>query len=505
MNSTLPELPSKPPFDLWNRFALLTCAEMRAAEALAVGRGGKTFFDLMQVAGGAVAKAVIQRFAPCRVLVLCGAGNNGGDGYVAAEALRKAGFAVRVGALAPVMALDAKRAAKAWQGMTLPLDDSLLDDTDLVVDALFGTGLTRPLEGTAAQVVRGLAARHLPVVCADMPSGIDGDTGRLLGLAPRAQVTVTFFRKKRGHALLPALGYCGETIVADTGMDATVLDEIAPRAAENDPALWEDLWPQPTREGHKYDRGHAVIFGGPLLTGASRLAARAAQRIGAGLVTLAAPREAWAVYAQAMESVMIAPYDTAVDAQKLLDDPKRNAVLIGPGFGTEEPRLAFVRDVLASGKPCVLDADALTLLARAPQNLSGLFHEKCVLTPHEGEFARLFGGAVDLKADKITRAGQAAALTGAVVLLKGADTVIAAPDGYVVVNINAPPWLATGGAGDVLAGMIVGLLAAGMPPFAAACAAAFAHGAIATRHGPGLIAEDLVAGIGNYLDLKMRK
>jgi len=488
-----------PPFEPWNRHAVLTCDEMRRAEALAVEQGSLSFFDLMQVAGRAVAQEVLSRFAPCRVLVMCGAGNNGGDGYVAAAALRKAGWSVRVGALAPVASLDAKRAAKAWQGQTVPLTEALLEEADIVIDALFGTGLTRALDGLAAAMVRALMARQLPVISADMPSGLEGDTGRVLGAAPRAQVTVTFFRKKRGHVLLPGLTQCGETIVADTGMAQDVLDEINPKVAENAPALWQTLWPKLEVEEHKYDRGHALLFGGPILTGASRLAARAAQRIGAGLVTLAVPPEAWPVYAQALESVMVTPVGDSRAAQALLDDPKRNVLLIGPGLGLAPESRALVLAALATQKPCVLDADALTLFASEPQTLFAALHAACILTPHEGEFTRLFGSVLDMKADKLTRTQQAAALSGAVVLLKGADTVIAQPQGFAVVNLNAPPWLATGGAGDVLAGLIVGLLAAGMPPFAATCAAAHTHGVLAQSHGPGLIAEDLIEGIPQFL------
>lgn len=491
----------KPPFDpaLWNRHALLTCAEMRRAEESAVTRGSRTFFDMMQSAGRAVAQAAMDRFAPCRVLVLCGAGNNGGDGYVAAAALKKAGWPVRVAALAAPATPDARRAAMLWGGETFPLTPGLLEESDLAVDALFGTGLTRPLEGAAAEIVRALQTKQIPVVSADMPSGIDGDTGRLLGAAVSAQATVTFFRKKRGHALLPALSHCGEVLVADTGMQADVLDEIAPQIAENNEALWRALWPTPGPEGHKYDRGHALILGGGEMTGASRLAARAAQRIGAGLVTLAAPKEAWDVYARLMESVITLPLEKEKSWEDLLADPKRNALLVGPGLGLAPGGKDKVLAALAAKKPSVLDADALTLFADEPDVLLRALHASCVLTPHEGEFARLFGAKIDPKADKISRAQKAAERASCTVLLKGADTVITREDGFAVINLNAPPWLATGGAGDVLAGLILGLLAAGMPVFAAACAAAHAHGAIAASHGPGLIAEDLIEGIPAFL------
>lgn len=490
-----------PPFDpdCWKRHALLTCEEMRHAEALAVGRGSQSFYDLMQVAGRSVAQAAIDRFAPGRVLVMCGAGNNGGDGYVAAEALRSAGWVVKVGVLAPPATVDTQRAASAWGGESYPLGPSLLKEADLIVDALFGTGLTRPLEGVAAEMAMAVREAGIPVICADFPSGINGNTGGALGAAFQATITVTFFRKKRGHVLLPGRLHCGEILVADTGMAPEVLDEMVFLTSENHEDLWRDLEPVPRAQNHKYDRGHALIFGGAIMTGAARLAARAAQRMGAGLVTLAAPKEAWEIYAKTLESVIVPPVDGLADCQKLLDDPKRGPILIGPGLGLEPEKKALLLAALETGKPCVLDADALTLLAEQPDQLLQALHEDCILTPHEGEFIRLFGARIDSGADKVTRAQQAAAMAGCVVLLKGADTVVARPDGYAVVNTNAPPWLATGGAGDVLAGMILGLLAAGMPIFAAGCMAAYRHGQIAQNHGPGLIAEDIVNGIIDVL------
>jgi len=479
------------PFDLriWNRHAILSCDEMRRAESLSCARGDHDFWGLMQVAGRAVAGAVIERYTMRRVLVMCGAGNNGGDGYVAAQALREAGWDVRVGALSAPRAHEAQKAAATWMGPVETLSPVLLDGTDLVIDALFGTGLTRPLEGLAAQMVDAVNARNIPVVAADMPSGIDGNTGRMLGAAFKAEVTVTFFRKKRGHVLLPALAQCGEVIVADTGMYADVLNEINPVIAENDSALWFPLQQKHEVQNNKYDRGHALLFGGPVMTGASRLAARAAQRMGAGLVTLAAPLEAWEIYAEALESVMVRPLRTPDDEAELLANPKINAILIGCGLGRDEGRREQILRVLATRKPCVLDADALSVFAEAPDFLLQNLHENCILTPHEGEFMRLFG---DSGADKISKTQNAAQKAGCLVLLKGVNTTIAHPNGSLVVNLNAPPWLATAGAGDVLAGMILGLVTAGMPVFPATCAAVFYHGAAAQAFGVGLIAEDLI-------------
>jgi NAD(P)H-hydrate epimerase len=469
--------------------------EIRKAEELSVARGTHNFFDLMLIAGGAVAQAAHGCFPQGRILVLCGTGNNGGDGYVAAQSLLQAGRDVRVAALGAPATGDAQKAAALWRGETLPATPALLDQADLVIDALFGTGLTRPIKGLAAQLVEAVASRALPVVAADLPSGICGDTGRVLGCAMKAAVTVTFFRKKRGHVLLPARDYVGAVLVADTGMHADVLDEVKPLIAENENILWRADIPRPSTQAHKYDRGHAVVYGGALMTGASRLAARAAQRMGAGLVSLLAPQAAWEVYARALESVIVMPEDKR---DELLADPKRNALLIGPGLGLEEGRRADVLAALATRKPCVLDADALTLFAQEPDALFQALHQDCILTPHEGEFNRLFGARIDPLADKITRTQNAAKCAGCIVLLKGADTVIASPEGAAVVNSNAPVWLATGGSGDVLAGMILGLLANGVEPFAAACAGAHVHGACGMQAGAGLIAEDLVNAIPSF-------
>lgn len=487
---------SKPDQSVWNRHAVLTCDEMRRAEDLSVRRGTHSFFDLMLVAGRAVAQAVMDRFGPSlRVLVLCGTGNNGGDGYVAAEALRQAGWSVRVCTLGQPAAQEAVQAAARWSGETRAFAPLMLDETDIVIDALFGTGLTRPLDGEAARMVREVNARALPVIAADMPSGINGDTGAVMGCAFQALCTVTFFRKKRAHVLLPAMVLCGEVVVADTGMYADVLDQINPQCFQNDSELWSALHPKPELQNHKYHRGHALVFGGAELTGAARLAARAAQRMGAGLITLAAPKEAWEVYARALESVMVRRWESMEMARELLADKKINALLLGPGLGRQEDKKELVLAALATRKPCVLDADALMLFAQESSILFASLHENCVLTPHQGEFSRLFGALCAENDDKITNTRGVSGRIGCVLLHKGADTVISDPSGKTVINTNAPPWLATAGAGDVLAGMIAGLMAAGMPVFEAACCACFYHAAAARRFGEGLIAEDLVETI----------
>jgi ADP-dependent NAD(P)H-hydrate dehydratase / NAD(P)H-hydrate epimerase len=474
--------------------ALLSPSEMAEADRAAIA-GGVPGVALMEHAGAAVAAAAVARWPRRPVTVLCGPGNNGGDGFVAARLLSAAGWPVRLGLLGPREALkgDAAHHAALWTGTVEPLSLQLLDSAGVVIDAIFGAGLARPLDGIARKLVETLAARATPratpIVAVDVPSGLDGATGAVRGAAARADLTVTFFRKKPGHVLLPGRALCGTLVVADIGIPGRVLDDIAPRTHENGAALWLGDYPWPALDGHKYRRGHALVWGGEVMTGAARLAARAAARIGAGLVTVGAPASVWPVYAAALTGIIVQPLADAGAFAGLLSDPRRNAVLIGPGAGTEAPTRIAVLAALGLRRATVLDADALTVFADAPGALFGAIGGPAVLTPHEGEFARLFG---DLPGDKLARARAAAAKAHAVVLLKGADTVIAAPDGRAIVNTNAPPELATGGSGDVLSGMIAGLLAQGLDPFRAAAAAAWLHGEAARAFGPGLVAEDII-------------
>lgn len=498
---------------------ILTCAEMAKADIHAVSHGvpGLT---LMENAGRAVAEAVRRRFKPCAVTVLCGPGNNGGDGFVVARLLDEDGFTVRVAHDAePVHARsaeggggraresgqrpegakhgDAGAMSEMWKGARVALTPACLDGARLVVDGLFGAGLARPLEGAYAAVVEAL--NGLPVVAIDIPSGVSGDSGQPLGAAyVRAALTVTFFRKKPGHLLQPGRSLCGELVVADIGIPA---EAAASRLHENTPALWR--YPFPRDEGHKYDRGHAVIVSGPAhATGAARMAARGALRIGAGLVSVAAPPEAVAVNAAHLTAIMIKPFDGAAGLATLLEDRRFNAVALGPGLGVGEDTRALVKAACKSGagasaqagatpKGVVLDADALSSFHREPTTLFSMLHDRCVLTPHAGEFERIFPGLLDRSASKVEAAREAARRAGCAVLLKGSDTAIADAAGKAAINANAPAWLATAGAGDVLAGFIAGLLAQRMTAFDAACCGAWLHGAAATQFGPGLIAEDL--------------
>ena len=476
----------------WRRQALLTPQQMGECDRLAIA-GGVPGDALMEKAGLAVADAVSRRYAPRPLIVLCGPGNNGGDGFVAARILAARGWPVRLALLGDIERLhgDAAAAARQWRRPVEALAPQALDGAALAIDALFGAGLARPLDGVARAVVEELARRRLPVIGVDVPSGVDGGSGAVRGAAPQAALTVTFFRKKPGHLLLPGRRHCGETVLAQIGIPETVLDAVAPDTAANDPALWRHRLPRPQLESHKYARGHVLVAGGAAMTGAARLAARSAARIGAGLVTLAAPEAVFPVYAAALTGVIVLPVAGLEGFAALLTDPRRNAALIGPGAGVGEETRARTLAILAAGKSAVLDADALTSFAEDRQRLFAAIASPVVMTPHDGEFARLFDSA----GSKLDRARRAARASRAVILLKGADTVIAAPDGRAAINANAPPDLATGGSGDVLAGMIAGLLAQHMAPFAAACAAAWLHGAAAARIGPGLVAEDLIEAL----------
>lgn len=471
--------------------ALLTTAQMGEADRLTIG-GGIPGSLLMERAGQAATAEIGARFTPRPVAVLCGPGNNGGDGFVVARELAAKGWPVRLGLFGPRERLtgDAAGAAGRWTGPIEPLAPAVLDGAVLVVDAIFGAGLARPVEGAAAATLQAAAAAGLILVAIDTPSGVQGDSGADLG-AVAAQLTITFERKKPGHLLLPGRQLCGEVVVCPIGLDRVALDRVQPRCWENGPELWGAMLPRAEAGGHKYGRGHALVLGGYPMTGAARLAARAAARLGAGLVTVAVPERAVPIYAAALTSIMVSPLDRAAELERLLGDARLNALLIGPGAGLSAETRARALTLLATGRPAVLDADALTVFAQERNVLFAAIHGRVVMTPHEGEFRRLFDGP----GDKLQRARNAAMASGAVILLKGADTVIAAPDGRAAINANAPPSLATAGAGDVLSGMILGLLAQQMPCFEAACAACWIHGAAAADFGPGLMAEDLPEGI----------
>jgi hydroxyethylthiazole kinase-like uncharacterized protein yjeF len=486
-------------------FELLTPREMAEADRLTMA-GGTSGIELMESAGRAVADAVSRRSARSapQICVVAGPGNNGGDGFVAARLLSERGYPVRLLLLGDRAGLkgDAAEAARRWQGPAEPATAAGVADADIIVDALFGAGLDRPIEEPAASLIDAIDAAGAIVIAVDLPSGINGATGAVMGRAVRAAETVTFFRRKPGHLLLPGRLYCGPVEIADIGIRLEALAQVQPRCFANCPALWMSSFPVPKVEGHKYSRGHAVVVsGGMASTGAARLAARAALRAGAGLTTIASPREALAVNAAANLAVMVRAVDGAQELSALLGDPRLNAVVLGPGGGVGPQMRDMALAALAGDRAVVLDADALTSFAEEPKPLFAAIQARSpagtVVTPHEGEFPRLFRhlGEDSHALSKLDRARRSAALSGAVTLLKGPDTVVAAPDGRASIGENAPPWLATAGSGDVLAGFVAGLLAQGMPAFEAASAAVWVHGAAANEVGPGLIAEDLTEAL----------
>ena len=468
--------------------ALLTTAEMYRADAAAMS-AGVSGPELMEAAGAAVAEQAALRWTARPALVLCGPGNNGGDGFVAARRLAEAGWPVRVALLGARERLkgDAAVAAGTWPGDIEPLIPAALAGAEVVIDAIFGAGLDRPVAGPARATIEALASGNIPVLAVDVPSGVAGDSGAVLGASAPARITVTFFRKKPGHLLLPGRTLCGETIVADIGIPEAALADIAPAAAENMPGLWRERLPRPKPSDHKYSRGHVVVVGGEM-TGAARLAAAGAARIGAGMVTVLAPAESLALMAGLPAAIIVAARPKAAALGEWLRARKAAAVAIGPGLGRSAETRALVNACLASGLPAILDADALAALADKAADLRSR-RAATVLTPHAGEFERVFG---KVDGDRLVRARAAASTSGAVIVAKAYDTVIADPSGRAVINANAPPWLASAGTGDVLAGMILGLVGQGMPAFEAAAAAVWLHGARGGERGQNLIADDMV-------------
>lgn len=481
---------------------VLSVAAVGKLDAAAIA-GGIPGIALMEAAGAAVAGRA-RALAPQdgRILVLCGPGNNGGDGFVAARLLAADGYGVTLVLLGDRAALkgDAALAAGQWDEPVLADLPGDLNGFTLVIDALFGAGLSRDLDGAARAIVEAVTAAHVPVLAVDVPSGVDGDSGTVRGIAFEAVETVTFVALKPAHLLEPGRSLCGEIHVAPIGAgEAAIAAGLAaslPPLHRNGPDLWREVFPRLTRASHKYTRGHAVVLSGPATkTGAARLAARAALRVGAGLVTLASPPNALAENAAHLTAIMLRRCDEPDDLDDLLTDERLNTILLGPGLGVGEPTRDRVAVAASAGRRLVLDADALTSFSGAARHLAGLIADgggEAVLTPHAGEFARLFDSTKVMQAgSKVERARAAAALTGAVIVFKGSDTVVAHPDGRAAINDHGTPYLGTAGSGDVLGGLIAGLLAQGMPAFEAACAAVWLHGDAGLRHGPGLIAEDI--------------
>ncbi|MCF3933192.1 NAD(P)H-hydrate dehydratase [Acuticoccus sp. M5D2P5] len=467
----------------------MSLADRKTAEA------GTSIATLMERAGYAVADLIAAEVGHgARIAVLAGPGDNGGDAFVAARILRERGYHVALVDLAGEAGSDAARAARtAYRGPHIEPDGPEIDEAGVVIDGLFGGGLSRDIEGVFAALIERVNAADGRVFAIDLPSGIDGATGAVRGVAIRAHRTITFERRKPGHLLMPGRAHCGRVSVASIGIDPATIAELGCRTFANEPDLWKAARPTLAAAGHKYDRGHAIVLSGPMTqTGAARLSAMAALRAGAGLVTLASPGEALLVNACHLTTVMLAKVDDADELGALLSDTRKNVVCLGPGLDPDEATRAKATAALASEAAVVLDAGAVTAFAGMAGALAeAIGTSRAVLTPHEGEFGRVFSK----DGDKLARARAAAEQSGAVIVLKGRDTVIAAPDGRAAINTNAPPYLATAGSGDVLCGIVTGFLAQGVPPFEAAAMAVFLHGETASRVGPALIADDLIGGL----------
>jgi len=450
--------------------------------------------ELMRNAGRGCAEA-IQEFWPAgRVSILCGPGNNGGDGFVIARHLKAKGWQVRLGLLGDPTKLsgDAALMAARWDGGIEALSPDLTTNTDVIVDAVFGAGLSRPIDGVVLETLKAAETSGAGLVAVDVPSGVDGNSGQIWGYALPAELTVTFCRKKIGHTLLPARELCGDIRVIDIGIPNSVVDGLNLQVWENTIALWQHRFPVPQLSDHKYTKGHAlVISGGAETSAAARMSAMGALRIGAGLATVACPADALHINASQLLSIMVRSFQDLAGLRELTSDIRKNAIVIGPGAGVGKDTAQNVLHVLSLQRATVLDADALTSFQDDPHQLFSSLHDRTVLTPHTGEFDRLWPGLLKTQSSKVDAARLASQKSGSVVVFKGADTVIADPGGRVVVNTNAPPWLATAGSGDVLAGFIAGLMAQGMPVFEASCAGVWIHGECGNWLDRGLIAEDL--------------
>jgi hydroxyethylthiazole kinase-like uncharacterized protein yjeF len=475
------------------RRKILSVDGHRASDRFAIANG-VTGLALMERAGEAIAHAIIARWAPRKVLVICGPGNNGGDGFVAARQLADCGWPVTVALCCPPAQSrgDASIMRDRWQGQSLPIDEVSVADYGLVIDAIFGAGLSRPLDGHALNLTETIAQAGHPVVAVDVPTGLHGDLARPFNAAIRADMTVTFHRLKPAHCLQPGRDICGEIICADIGIPGGWATEIAPEAEMNRPDCWPGIPQSRSSRTHKHEQGRlCVVSGGASSTGAARMAAMAGLRAGAGLVTLLAPPSAMQVNASHLTAVMLSRFEGAQGLIDALDTCRATATLIGPGCGVGTGTRDLVVAAASRAAPMVLDADALTSFENDPDHLFQHLRTNDVLTPHDGEFARLFPEISDSADNKIDRARAAAQKTGCTIVLKGADTVIAAYDGRVRVNLHASSALATAGAGDVLAGIAGAFLAQGHEGFDTASAAVWLHGDAGIRLGKGLVAEDL--------------
>lgn len=485
-------------------YELLTPRQMGEADHMAAEINGGDSFTLMENASQAVADVILDNYRQCRkIALLCGPGNNGGDGYMIAHILKKHGFEPQCFSLSePRADSDAMKAFVLWGKTSSPIDEFVACDFDLIVDALYGAGLDRALDAALQNKIIKISESNVPVIAVDLPSGVFGRTGAIGGAAIRATKTVTFFRLKPGHVCYPGRAHCGEIILADIKIPDSVLQTIRPTYALNLPSLWSKSWPVLDYDTHKYRRGHAVVFSGPQTsTGAARLAAQAAARSGAGLVTVISPKDALVVHEMHLTSIMLKEMGSDEETLAFLEQRKVRSVVLGPAFTEFKRAFSLVKAILTKGKifTLILDADALTAVAQKKEEAFGFFKESpvnVILTPHEGEFSRLFpdiAGKTHLT--RIEKAEEAAAKSGATIVYKGADTMIASANGRVAVNANGTPFLATAGSGDVLSGIIGGLSAQQMSHFEAACAGVWIHAQCGQIFGPGMIADDIISGI----------
>jgi len=479
-----------------NPLEVLSVSEMKIADLSAI-ESGYSSLSLMESAGQAVADTVQETYPYGNVLVLCGPGNNGGDGFVAARILSRYGRTVRLSCSVDieVLSADAYTNALRWKSKVYKLENSIFEGIDIVIDALFGAGLNKPIVGQEKNVIEIINQKKIPCISIDVPSGIDGDTGKVHGIAPVANICVSFFRKKPCHLLYPGRGFCCDIRIADIGIPSTVLSELMPKVRMNHPTTWMEVFPKAGATGHKYSRGHAIVVGGNKLTGAARLAGRAALRIGAGLVTIASPTKSADIYRNCSPSIMVSEINNKEEFSELIIDERVTAVLVGPGNGINNTTFDYALKAIETNR-CVIDADALTVFSESPnlfiKALSNTRAGVSVLTPHEGEFFKVFNSfSKNDKGPSKIELARKASLNNAVIVFKGPDTVISSPDGRVNISVNGPPNLATAGSGDVLGGIILGLIAQGMPSFEAASAGVWIHGECANEFGPGLIAEDI--------------
>ncbi len=491
-----------------NTHLLLSAQQSRDLDAAAI-KSGVSGNSLMETAGHAVADVITDYIgtpleAGGTVIILCGPGNNGGDGFVVARHLDEWGYPVslRCSVLPSKLKGDAKTAASKWRGAVEPMSSSGFEDAAVIVDCLFGTGINKPIEGELADIINAANRSEAFILAVDMPSGLCTDTGRPLGVCIEAGATVTFNFKKPGHAIVPGRYLCGGNSnihTVDIGVPDKILSTVTSSESENLPTLWGSDFPFSGPQTHKYGRGHMLVLGGKEPTlGASRLASLAGLRVGAGLVTLAAPSETYPVQASALMDIMVRRFDSAFGFIGIVNDPRIKAVLVGPGAGRGEKTVELVKQVGGKNKALVLDADALASLVGRSDIITELKSPEVVLTPHEGEFSKLFPD-LPYSEDRVAAVRAAAKRTNTVVVLKGVSTIVACPDGRACIATNAPSWLSVGGTGDVLSGLICGLITQGMPSFEAASAGVWLHGEAGLVAGRGLIASDLLDVIPRVL------